>query len=123
MSAVTGAAHGGRAQYGAGHDNDVVPTSGMPRLIGLLSFWAHVGFIAASLGILSTAMMLIVMGPIYVVSHALRGRTSLAMLSTGAGTAILGAVLGMAMSARQVLLHIAPGEPPCSACTCTRGRW
>lgn len=112
-------------------DDAVAPSS--PRMLGLLSFWAHVGFIAAYLGILSVAMfwfqfaqgefpcplcitqrmamMLVVIGPIYIVASALRGRSSLAVLGTGTGIAILGAVLGMAMSARQVLLHIAPGDP------------
>lgn len=108
-------------------------TAASPRLVRLLSFWALVGFIVAYLGILSTAMfwfqfaqgefpcplcitqrmamMLVVIGPIYIVANALRGRSSLTVLSTGLGFAILGAVLGMAMSARQVLLHIAPGDP------------
>lgn len=104
-----------------------------PGLIGLLSFWAHVAFIAAYLGILSTAMfyfqfaqgefpcplcilqrmamMIVVIGPIFVVSKALQGRSSVGTLATGAGISIIGAVLGMIMSARQVLLHIAPGDP------------
>ncbi|MDR6868481.1 disulfide bond formation protein DsbB [Microbacterium resistens] len=103
-----------------------------PRIIRLLSFWAHVAFIAGYLGILSAAMfwfqfaqgeypcplcilqrmamMLVAIGPIYVVSQTLRGRGSLGVLATGAGIAILGSVLGMAMSGRQVLLHIAPGD-------------
>lgn len=103
-----------------------------PRLIQILSFWAHVGFIAAYLGILSTAMfwfqfalaeypcplcilqrmamMLVVIGPILVVSQTLRGRGNLGILATGTGISILGAVLGLTMSGRQVLLHIAPGD-------------
>lgn len=114
----------------AGTVHDGVAT---PRVLGLLSFWAHVGFLAAYVGILSTAMfwfqfaqgefpcplcitqrmamMLACLGPLYVVARALRGTSSLATLATGSGIAILGAVLGMAMSGRQVLLHIAPGDP------------
>lgn len=112
---------------------DTVQPARTPRILGLLSFWAHVGFIAAYFGILSTAMfwfqfaegefpcplciaqrmamMLVVIGPIYIVSQTLKGRASLPVLATGSGIAILGAVLGMAMSSRQVLLHIAPGDP------------
>ncbi|MGO1769703.1 MAG: disulfide bond formation protein B [Microbacterium sp.] len=104
-----------------------------PGLIGQLSFWAHVAFILAYVGILSTAMfwfqfgqneypcplcitqrmamMLVTIGPLYVVVRALRGRSSLTALAAGAGFSLLGAVLGMAMSSRQVLLHIAPGDP------------
>lgn len=107
--------------------------SGTPRLLGLLSFWAHVGFIAAYVGVLSTAMfwfqfaqgeypcplcilqrmamMLAALGPVHVVAQALRGRMSLPVLATGSGIAILGAVLGLTMSGRQVLLHISPGDP------------
>lgn len=102
-------------------------------LVGQLSFWAHVAFILAYVGILSTAMfwfqfgqneypcplcitqrmamMLATIGPLSVVVCALRGRSSLRTLAEGSGFALLGAVLGMAMSARQVLLHIAPGDP------------
>lgn len=104
-----------------------------PRFLAQLSFWAHVAFIAAYLGILSgamfwfqfaqaelpcplcitqrMAMMLVVIGPIYVVIQALRGTSTTRTLSVGAGISILGAVLGMAMSSRQVLLHIKPGDP------------
>lgn len=111
----------------------VEQTAASPRIVRLLSFWALVGFIVAYLGILSTAMfwfqfaqgefpcplcitqrmamMLVVIAPIHIVANALRGRSSSAVLSTGLGIAILGAVLGMAMSARQVLLHIAPDDP------------
>ncbi|MGJ0203663.1 disulfide bond formation protein B [Leucobacter sp. gxy201] len=102
-------------------------------LLGALSFWAHVAFVVAYLGILSTAMfwfqfgqgeypcplcitqrmamMLVVIGPISVVVRALKGRGSLQTVATGAGISIISAVLGMAMSSRQVLLHIAPGDP------------
>nr|WP_281370290.1 disulfide bond formation protein B [Microbacterium pseudoresistens] len=98
-----------------------------------MSFWAHTAFILAYVGILSTAMfyyqfaqgefpcplciaqrmamMIVTLGPLYIVVRALRGQSTLATLATGSGIAILGAVLGMAMSSRQVLLHIAPGDP------------
>lgn len=114
----------------AEHSSAALPAR---SIIGVLSFWAHVAFIAAYVGILSTAMfwfqfaqgefpcplcilqrmamMLTAIGPVYVVARALKGRSSLASLATGAGIAILGAVLGMTMSARQVLLHITPGDP------------
>lgn len=104
-----------------------------PRLWGLLSFWAHVGFILAYVGVLSgamfwfqfaqnelpcplciaqrMAMMLVCIGPLYIVVRALQGRSSVATLATGSGIAIVSAVLGLAMSGRQVLLHIAPGDP------------
>lgn len=102
-------------------------------LAGRLGFWAFVAFIAAYLGVLSGAMfafqfglaelpcplciaqrmgmMLSALGAIYIVVNALRGTLSSRILSTGLGMSVLGAVLGAAMSVRQVLLHIAPGDP------------
>lgn len=112
---------------------DTAERAASPRIVGLLSFWAHVGFIVAYLAILSTAMfyfqfaegefpcplcilqrmamMIVVIGPILVLSRALTGASSTTSLATGAGISIVGAVLGLAMSGRQVLLHIAPGDP------------
>lgn len=106
---------------------------GAQRVLGSLSFWAHVAFILAYVGVLSTAMfyfqfaegelpcplcilqrmamMIVVIGPVFIVSRALRGESSATSLATGAGISIVGAVLGLMMSGRQVLLHIAPDDP------------
>ena len=98
-----------------------------------LSFWAFVAFLVAYVGILSMAMfvfqfglgelpcplcilqrmgmMLASLGALYVVVRALRGELLLRELATGLGLAILGAVVGAAISIRQILLHILPGAP------------
>ena len=98
-----------------------------------LSFWAFVAFLVAYVGILSMAMfvfqfglgelpcplcilqrmgmMLASLGALYVVVRALRGELLLRELATGLGLAILGAVVGAAISIRQILLHILPGDP------------
>lgn len=121
---------GEHAQPSTAERLDRQPTT---SVVGMLSFWAYVGFIAAYLGVLSAAMfifqfglrelpcplcitqrmamMLASLGPIYIVVQTLRGKGSRSVLVRGTGMAILGAVLGMAMSARQILLHIAPGDP------------
>lgn len=105
----------------------------MQRLRHVLGFWAYVGFILAYVGILSAAMfvyqfagaelpcplcilqrmgmMLSALGATYIVVRSLRGQLSHTQFSTGIGLSILGAVLGAAISARQIMLHLAPGDP------------
>ena len=100
---------------------------------GRLFFWAFVGFIAAYVAVLSgamfvfqfgmselpcplcilqrMAMMLAAIGPVYIVAQTLRGRGGAGTVMTGIGLAIIGAILGMMMSTRQILLHIAPDDP------------
>lgn len=102
-------------------------------VIRRLSFWAFTAFLVAYIGILSMAMfvfqfglgelpcplcilqrmamMLASMGALYVVVRALRGEVVLRDLALGLGLAILGAVVGAAISIRQILLHIEPGDP------------
>ncbi|GAA1694113.1 disulfide bond formation protein B [Microbacterium sediminicola] len=106
---------------------------GRELVIRKLSFWAFIAFLVAYVGILSMAMfvfqfgfdelpcplcilqrmgmMLASMGALYVVVRALRGDLALRDLAMGLGLAILGAVAGAAMSIRQILLHIEPGDP------------
>ena len=57
-------------------------------------------------------MMLALMGPAYMLlQNRAGGQRGLPVLTMGFGMSILGAVVGMFVSARQVLLHIAPGDP------------
>ena len=102
-------------------------------ITGKLGFWAQVAFVFAYVGILSTAMfvfqfglgelpcplcitqrmamMLASLGPVWVITQSLRGSLTTAKFMVGLGMAILGAVIGAAMSTRQILLHILPGDP------------
>lgn len=105
----------------------------MQRLLHQLGFWAFVAFVAAYVGILSTAMfvfqfgagelpcplcilqrmgmMLSSLGALYVIVNSLRGQLSSKNFTTGVGLAILGAMLGGMMSFRQIELHLAPNDP------------
>lgn len=57
-------------------------------------------------------MILAALGPAYVlVEGRSRHAHGLSIIGSGFGMSILAAVGGMAVSARQVLLHIAPGDP------------
>jgi disulfide bond formation protein DsbB len=109
------------------------PTGRRDLLLGKLGFWAQIAFLLAYIGVLSTAMfyfqfalgelpcplcilqrmgmMLSSLGPLYIVIHSLRGTLAPADFMTGLGFAIVGALLGAAMSIRQILLHIMPGDP------------
>lgn len=103
------------------------------NLPGKLGFWAQVIFIAAYVGILSTAMfifqfalgempcplcitqrmamMAASLGPLYVIVQSLRGQLTETKFMVGLGMASLGALVGAIMSIRQVELHILPGDP------------
>ena len=103
------------------------------RIMGKLGFWAQVFFLVAYIGVLSTAMfyfqfaqaelpcplcisqrmgmMLSSLGALFIVSHSLKKTLTPSGFMTGLGMAILGALLGSAMSTRQILLHILPGDP------------
>lgn len=109
------------------------PREGLHRLAGQLGFWAQVAFLLAYIGVLSGAMfyfqfalgefpcplcitqrmgmMLSSLGALYILVNALRGILTPSGFMTGLGLAILGALLGASMSIRQILLHIAPGDP------------
>ncbi|MSW97967.1 MAG: disulfide bond formation protein B, partial [Actinobacteria bacterium] len=56
-------------------------------------------------------MMLSSLGALFIVSHSLKKTLTPSGFMTGLGMAILGALLGSAMSTRQILLHILPGDP------------
>lgn len=58
------------------------------------------------------AMMLAVMGPVWMIAVGHR-RESIdpAVFTTAFGMTVLGSILGSAISIRQILLHIAPGNP------------
>lgn len=105
----------------------------MKNLPGKLGFWAQVIFIAAYVGILSTAMfvfqfalgempcplcitqrmamMAASLGPLYVIVQSLRGQLTETKFMVGLGMASLGALVGAIMSIRQIELHILPGDP------------
>jgi len=58
------------------------------------------------------AMMLCALGPAMIVMAGLRDKEiTLPTVAAGYGMSILGAVVGLAASSRQVLLHIMPGDP------------
>ena len=58
------------------------------------------------------AMLLAAMGPMLIIRRAtIAGSDSTADFSTGFGMSILASVLGLAISGRQTLLHILPGDP------------
>ena len=61
-----------------------------------------------------TAMMLICVGPMWLIALAKRGELTVAAYASAYGLSILGALFGGAVATRQILLHIAPvpaGEP------------
>ncbi len=58
------------------------------------------------------AMMLCALGPALIVMEGLRDRDiGLSTVLAGYGMSVLGAVVGLAASSRQILLHIMPGNP------------
>jgi disulfide bond formation protein DsbB len=57
------------------------------------------------------ALMLVALGPLYILARAHAGKLSARDAAVGNGMAILAALLGVTASGRQVLLHILPGDP------------
>lgn len=58
------------------------------------------------------AMLLAAMGPMFIIRRTtVVGSDPSTDLSTGFGMSVLASVLGLAISGRQVLLHILPGDP------------
>ncbi|WP_025619082.1 disulfide bond formation protein B [Salinispora cortesiana] len=57
------------------------------------------------------AMILVMCGPLYIIARTRRGDVTLADYTTGYGMSIVAAVVGAAVAARQILLHIAPPDP------------
>lgn len=102
-------------------------------LLRKLGFWAQAAFLLAYIGVLSGAMfyfqfglaelpcplcilqrmgmMLSSLGPLYILVQAMRYTLTASKYMTGLGLAILGALLGAAVSTRQILLHINPDDP------------
>jgi disulfide bond formation protein DsbB len=125
----------GQVTLVVGDTRVVVPAPTHPAgvLAGRLGFWAQIAFLVAYIGVLSGAMfyfqfalgelpcplcilqrmgmMLSSLGPLYIVIRSLRGTLAPSDFMTGLGFAIVGALLGSAMSIRQILLHIMPGDP------------
>jgi disulfide bond formation protein DsbB len=125
----------GKVTLVVGDTRVVVPAPEHPAgiLAGRLGFWAQIAFLVAYIGVLSGAMfyfqfalgelpcplcilqrmgmMLSSLGPVYIVIRSLRGTLAPSDFMTGLGFAIVGALLGSAMSIRQILLHIMPGDP------------
>lgn len=109
------------------------PQGRWDRLARQLGYWAQVAFLLAYIGVLSGAMfyfqfglgefpcplcitqrmgmMLSSLGALFILVNSLRGKLTPSGFMTGLGLAILGALLGATMSIRQILLHIAPGDP------------
>lgn len=57
------------------------------------------------------AMILAVLGPVWMIAIGHRRKTiEPAVFTTAFGMTVLGAILGAAISIRQILLHIAPGD-------------
>ncbi|MCF2527853.1 disulfide bond formation protein B [Yinghuangia soli] len=56
-------------------------------------------------------MMLVAMGPAYIIARGRKGRVDTRDYVTGYGIAIVSAVAGAMVSARQILLHIVPPDP------------
>jgi len=57
------------------------------------------------------AMMLAAMGPVHILLAARRDGLTARDIGLGSGLLILGSLLGAAISIRQILLHILPGDP------------
>ncbi|WP_409496825.1 disulfide bond formation protein B [Amycolatopsis sp. cmx-11-12] len=56
-------------------------------------------------------MMLTALGPAYFIARSRSGPVSTRDFATGYGMSIIAALAGAAVSARQILLHILPGDP------------
>jgi disulfide bond formation protein DsbB len=56
-------------------------------------------------------MILSTLGPVWIILQANRGQLTPQRYQQGLGLAALGALIGAAVAARQVLLHILPGDP------------
>jgi disulfide bond formation protein DsbB len=56
-------------------------------------------------------MMLSTLGPAWIILQENRGQLTPQRYQQGLGLAVLGALTGAAVAARQVLLHILPGDP------------
>ena len=118
-----------------GDTRAVVPRPTKPHRIvmGKFGFWAQAAFLLAYIGVLSGAMfffqftmnempcplcitqrmgmMVSSLGAVFILVQSLRGTLSPSGFMTGLGFSIVGALLGAFMSARQILLHILPGDP------------
>ncbi len=57
------------------------------------------------------AMMLAALGPVHILLSARRDGLTAREIGLGSGLLILGSLLGAAISIRQILLHILPGDP------------
>src|ERR1700738_342023 len=57
------------------------------------------------------ALMLCALGPLYMLLQARDGALTCRAIAIGSGISILSALVGAAVSTRQVLLHILPGDP------------
>ena len=56
-------------------------------------------------------MMLSTLGPVWIILQVNRGQLTPQSYQQGLGLAVLGALIGAAVAARQVLLHILPDDP------------
>lgn len=84
--------------------------------VGVLlgSFWIElvVGELPCPLCILQRmAMLLCGLGPLWIITQARRGTLDLRGYVSGYALSIISALVGAAISTRQILLHIQPGDP------------
>ena len=103
-----------------------------PGVWSAITFWGAVLWILAYCGVLLSAfavqligeefpcplcmlqryaMILCTLGALWIVMQARRNELTAARYAQGLGMGLIGAVVGMVISSRQVLLHILPGDP------------
>jgi disulfide bond formation protein DsbB len=93
-------------------------------LVTTLNVWVLVLILAAAFGvqliqgeppcplcvIQRVALMMCALGPLYILRQAREGTLTGHAIAVGCGLSIIAALLGAAVSTRQVLLHILPGD-------------
>jgi disulfide bond formation protein DsbB len=94
-------------------------------LAATLNVWVLVAVLAAAFGVQlwlgeppcplcvmqRTALMLTGLGPLHILLQARSGALTARVAAVGQGMAIIAAVLGAMIAARQIFLHILPGDP------------
>lgn len=98
-----------RFGYYLAHFN-ILAVSGV--LLGAFAVQFGAGELPCPLCVLQRmAMLLCALGPAYILLRSRSGELTAAEFATGYGLSVLAAVAGAAISGRQVLLHILPGDP------------
>src|SRR5947209_2028255 len=98
--------------------------TGLYLLAAALNIWVLVSILAAAFAVQlilgeppcplcvvqRIALMLCALGPLYMLLQARDGALTSRAIAIGSGISILSALVGAAVSTRQVLLHILPGD-------------